>query len=68
VTFLLAKAFGKPLVRLPAVVLGRFQHRFLVPRPQARPAGAGRLPPATHPPPVHDGRAFDDVTRGLEAT
>jgi hypothetical protein len=147
VTFLLAKAFGKPLVRLPAVVLGRFQHRFLVPRPRARPAGAGRsarpsrghpvvlgdhrdvdsrhlaeewgidrsrpdvvrevyrllaaskraegpppagvldlapfgveanrrnlevarlrLPPATHPPPVHDGRAFDDVTRGLEAT
>ena len=30
VTFLLAKAFGKPLVLLPAVVLGRFQHRFLV--------------------------------------
>lgn len=29
-TFLLAKAFGKPLVLLPAVVLGRFQHRFLV--------------------------------------
>lgn len=30
VTFLLAKAHGKPLVLLPAVVLGRFQHPFLV--------------------------------------
>src|SRR5256886_14854617 len=30
VTFLLAKAHGKPLVLLPAVVLGRFQHPYLV--------------------------------------
>jgi 4,5-dihydroxyphthalate decarboxylase len=30
VTFLLARAFGKPLVLLPAVVLGRFQHGYLV--------------------------------------
>jgi 4,5-dihydroxyphthalate decarboxylase len=30
VTFLLARAHGKPLVLLPAVVLGRFQHEFLV--------------------------------------
>ena len=30
VTFLLAKAHGKPLVLLPTVVLGRFQHPFLV--------------------------------------
>jgi 4,5-dihydroxyphthalate decarboxylase len=30
VTYLLAKAHGKPLVLLPAVVLGRFQHPFLV--------------------------------------
>lgn len=30
VTFLLARAHGKPLVLLPAVVLGRFQHPFLV--------------------------------------
>jgi 4,5-dihydroxyphthalate decarboxylase len=29
-TFLLARAHGKPLVLLPAVVLGRFQHRYLV--------------------------------------
>ena len=29
-TFLLAKAHGKPLVLLPAVVVGRFQHPFLV--------------------------------------
>ena len=30
VTFLVAKAHGKPLVLLPAVVLGRFQHPYLV--------------------------------------
>ena len=30
ITFLLAKAHGKPLVLLPTVVLGRFQHPFLV--------------------------------------
>jgi 4,5-dihydroxyphthalate decarboxylase len=30
VTFLLARAHGKPLVLLPAVVLGRFQHPYLV--------------------------------------
>jgi 4,5-dihydroxyphthalate decarboxylase len=30
VTFLLARAQGTPLVLLPAVVLGRFQHRYLV--------------------------------------
>jgi 4,5-dihydroxyphthalate decarboxylase len=29
-TFLIAKAHGVPLVLLPAVVLGRFQHRYLV--------------------------------------
>lgn len=30
VTFLMAKAHGKPYVLMPAVVLGRFQHPFLV--------------------------------------
>src|SRR5262245_27921488 len=30
VTFLMARAHGKPYVLLPAVVLGRFQHPFLV--------------------------------------
>jgi len=30
VTFLLAKAHGKPLVLMPAVVMARFQHPFLV--------------------------------------
>ncbi|HSC94481.1 MAG TPA: phosphate ABC transporter substrate-binding protein [Burkholderiales bacterium] len=30
VTYLMAKAYGKPYVLLPAVVLGRFQHPFLV--------------------------------------
>ena len=30
VTFLMAKAYGKPLVLLPAVMFGRFQHPFIV--------------------------------------
>ena len=30
VTFLMAKAYGKPLTLLPAVMFGRFQHRYLV--------------------------------------
>lgn len=30
VTYLLAKAHGKPLVLLPAVMFGRYQHRYLV--------------------------------------
>jgi 4,5-dihydroxyphthalate decarboxylase len=30
VTFLMAKAHGKPLALLPAVMFGRFQHRYLV--------------------------------------
>lgn len=30
VTFLMAKAYGKPLVLMPAVVVSRFQHPFLV--------------------------------------
>jgi 4,5-dihydroxyphthalate decarboxylase len=30
VTFLMAKAYGKPLRLLPAVMFGRFQHKFLV--------------------------------------
>ena len=30
VTFLLARAHGKPLVLLPAVVVGRFQHPYLI--------------------------------------
>jgi 4,5-dihydroxyphthalate decarboxylase len=30
VTFLMAKAFGKPYVLLPAVMFGRFQHPYLV--------------------------------------
>ena len=33
VTFLIAKAHGKPLVLLPAVVMGRFQHPYLVYNP-----------------------------------
>jgi 4,5-dihydroxyphthalate decarboxylase len=30
VTFLMARAYGKPLVLLPAVIVGRFQHPYLV--------------------------------------
>src|SRR5450631_3434833 len=30
VTFLMAKAYGKPLVLVPAVLIGRFQHQYLV--------------------------------------
>ena len=30
VTYLMAKAYGKPLVLLPALVLARFQHPYLV--------------------------------------
>jgi 4,5-dihydroxyphthalate decarboxylase len=40
VTYLQARAFGKPLVLLPAVVLGRFQHAHLVYNP-----ARGRLAP-----------------------
>jgi 4,5-dihydroxyphthalate decarboxylase len=37
VTFLIAKAHGKPLVLLPAVVMGRFQHPYLVYDPARGP-------------------------------
>lgn len=30
VTFLMAKAYGKPLVLLPAVMFGRFQHQYIM--------------------------------------
>jgi len=43
VTFLLAKAHGKPLVLLPAVVLGRFQHPFLVYDRERGPLSPGDL-------------------------
>jgi 4,5-dihydroxyphthalate decarboxylase len=37
VTFLIAKAHGKPLVLLPAVLMGRFQHPYLVYDPARGP-------------------------------
>jgi 4,5-dihydroxyphthalate decarboxylase len=43
VTFLIAKAHGKPLVLLPAVVRGRFQHPYLVYNPARGPLGPGDL-------------------------
>ena len=43
VTFLLAKAHGKHLVLLPAVVLGRFQHPYLVYNRERGPLAPGDL-------------------------
>jgi 4,5-dihydroxyphthalate decarboxylase len=43
VTFLLAKAHGKPLVLLPAVVVGRFQHPYLVYNRERGPLAPGDL-------------------------
>jgi 4,5-dihydroxyphthalate decarboxylase len=44
VTFLLARAHGKPLVLLPVVVLARFQHRHLVYNRDRGPLTPGDLP------------------------
>jgi 4,5-dihydroxyphthalate decarboxylase len=44
VTFLLARAHGKPLVLLPAVVLGRFQHEYLVYNRERGPLTPADLP------------------------
>jgi 4,5-dihydroxyphthalate decarboxylase len=43
VTFLMAKAHGKPLSLLPAVVIGRFQHPFLVYNAERGPLAPGDL-------------------------
>ena len=43
VTFLIAKAHGKPFVLLPAVVLGRFQHPYLVYNRERGPLAPGDL-------------------------
>ena len=43
VTFLIARAHGKPLTLLPAVVLGRFQHPFLVGDRERGPLKPGDL-------------------------
>lgn len=43
VTFLMAKAHGKPLVLLPAVVVGRFQHPYIVYNAEQRPLAPGDL-------------------------
>jgi 4,5-dihydroxyphthalate decarboxylase len=43
VTFLIAKAHGKPLVLLPTVVLGRFQHPYLVYNRERGPLAPGDL-------------------------
>jgi 4,5-dihydroxyphthalate decarboxylase len=43
VTFLIARAHGKPLVLLPAVVLGRFQHPYLVYNRERGPLAPGDL-------------------------
>lgn len=43
VTYLQARAFGKPLVLLPAVVLGRFPHAYLVHDPARGPLAPSDL-------------------------
>src|SRR5262245_20047178 len=43
VTFLIAKAHGKPLVLLPAVVMARFQHPYLAYNPARGPLAPGDL-------------------------
>lgn len=43
VTFLMAKAYGKPLVLLPAVIFGRLPHRFLMYNPERGPLAPGDL-------------------------
>ncbi len=43
VTFLMAKAHGKPLVLMPAVIFGRLPHRFLMYNPERGPLEPGKL-------------------------
>jgi len=43
VTYLMAKAHGKPLVLLPATMLGRFQHGYALYNPEKRTLGPGDL-------------------------
>jgi 4,5-dihydroxyphthalate decarboxylase len=43
VTYLMAKAHGKPLVLLPAVIVGRFQHPFIVYNAERGPLAPGDL-------------------------
>lgn len=43
VTFLMAKAHGKPLVLLPATMLGRFQHSYALYNPARGPLGPSDL-------------------------
>ena len=43
VTYLIGKAYGRPLVLLPAVVVGRFQHPFLVYNKARGPLTPGQL-------------------------
>jgi 4,5-dihydroxyphthalate decarboxylase len=43
VTFLIAKAHGKPLTLLPAVMMGRFQHPLIVYNAERGPLGPGDL-------------------------
>jgi 4,5-dihydroxyphthalate decarboxylase len=43
VTFLMAKAHGKPLVLVPTVLVGRFQHPFIVYNAERGPLSPGEL-------------------------
>ena len=43
VTYLIAKSFGKPMVLLPAVMVGRFQHRYALYNPANGPMSVSDL-------------------------
>jgi 4,5-dihydroxyphthalate decarboxylase len=44
VTYLIAKSFNKPMVLLPAVMVGRFQHRYALYNPAKGPLTVSDLP------------------------
>ena len=61
VTYLMAKAHGKPLVLLPAAMLGRFQHAYALYNAERGTLGAGRSrrQARRHPLVHHDDRRLD---------
>ena len=74
VTFLIAQAHGKPLVLLPAVVMARFQHPYLVYNPAPgrsrraiSPAG-GWASVRTRSPPVRGCAASSPTTTAWTST
>ena len=70
VTFLIAKAHGKPLVLLPAVVMGRFQHAYLVYNPARGPLApaGGSVSARTRSPPARGSAASSPTTTAWTST